>query len=98
VEVVGFRAWCRAVVERPEVRAALERYALENPEFALRLAEHGFGRPPQALDVRQCAIDDGRPIEYVVRLDDPEAHARGEAQRAVPVAALGLPVKAAAGG
>ena len=49
--VKGFRGWCRKVVEDPKVRAAMERAALESPEFALKIAEHGYGRPPQAKNL-----------------------------------------------
>ena len=59
----GFRGWCRAVVEQPAVRKLIEAEARTNPEFALRVAEHGYGRPPQALDVR---TNDGKPIVHQV--------------------------------
>lgn len=71
--VVGFRQFCRDVISNPKVKAKIEAAALRNPEFALRLAEHGYGRPPQALDVRlgnadvggfRCTFDDGTPIGY----------------------------------
>ena len=73
VEAVGFRSWCRAVMERPEIRAAIERHAREDPWFALKIAEHGYGRPPQSLDVNQGATLE-KPINVIYRAfyGDPE--------------------------
>ena len=51
-EAAGFRQWCRHLFNDPKVRAAVRKRAKEDPEFALRIAEHGWGRPPQALDVK----------------------------------------------
>ena len=61
--VVGFREFCRSVVSDPRVQAKIQETALANPEFALRLAEHGYGRPPQALDVKFGNSNDG-PLEF----------------------------------
>jgi hypothetical protein len=47
-----FRAWCRDLIAEPKVRAAVAKRARTDPDFALRVAEHGFGRPPQSLDVK----------------------------------------------
>ena len=43
------RAWCRKVVTSPEVMQMLEEAAKTDPAVALKLFEHGFGRPPQSL-------------------------------------------------
>lgn len=48
---LAFRDFCRGVINKPEVLAALEAEALANPMFALRLAEFGIGRPFQAVHV-----------------------------------------------
>ena len=46
-----FRKWCRAVISDPKIRKALQKRAQEDTDFALKLAEHGFGRPgPQIVD------------------------------------------------
>ncbi len=55
-----FREFCRDIITRPEVLAVLEAEALANPMFALKLAEHGIGRPFQsvlvqgAVEVQHC--------------------------------------------
>lgn len=49
--VTGFREFARRTVMDPEVLAAIAGRAKVDPEYALKLAEAGFGRPPQALDV-----------------------------------------------
>lgn len=51
-KAVGFRQWCRDVVMQPEVLEAMKTRAKTDTDFALKLSEHGFGRPPQALDVK----------------------------------------------
>lgn len=69
-EVEGFRSFCRSVVSNPEVQAAIAEAALKNPEFALRVAEHGYGRPPQALDVRTSEVAPGEQVIYRAAFDD----------------------------
>ena len=68
--VIGWRDFCRTVVSDPRVQAKIQETALANPEFALRLAEHGYGRPPQALDVK---VNDGRAIVHRVTFGGFEA-------------------------
>lgn len=46
-----FRKWCRKVAADPEVQKLMHDTARENPEFALKVCEHAYGRPPQALDI-----------------------------------------------
>lgn len=46
-----FRKWCRKVALDPDVQELMHRTAKENPEFALKVCEHAYGRPPQALDI-----------------------------------------------
>ena len=75
----AFREFCRTVVADPQVQSRIQEAARANPEFALRVAEHGFGRPPQALDV---TISDKAVIRHIVTL------ASGEL---VSPAAAGLP-------
>ena len=66
----GFRKWCREVVMDKEVQEQIKAEAKTNPHFALKLAEHGFGRPPQSLDVKVNDITglfvaefaDGEPV------------------------------------
>jgi hypothetical protein len=60
-QATGFRDWCRRIALDPEVQKGIEQEAKENPEFALKVAEHGFGRPPQSLDVSVT-----RPDRYVI--------------------------------
>lgn len=50
-EATGFRAWARAVTLSEKVLACIQRKAEKDPVFALKLAEHGFGRPRQGLDI-----------------------------------------------
>jgi len=52
LKTAQFRAFCRDIITRPEVLAVLEAEALANPTFALKLAEHGIGRPFQAVYVK----------------------------------------------
>jgi len=47
----SFRQWCKDVWADPVVQENLLARAKESPEFALKIAEHGFGRPPQALQI-----------------------------------------------
>jgi hypothetical protein len=47
----SFREWCRSVIDHPEVRAAVEARAKRDPEFALKLGEHGYGKAPQSLTI-----------------------------------------------
>lgn len=59
----------------PEVLANLMEAARTDPMVALKLAEHGFGRPPQALDVKvegpqRIVVIDGGEIEGVGQDDD----------------------------
>lgn len=58
-----WREWCRAVVNDPAVRKAILERAKRDPEFALRVADHGFGRPPQALGVTVSG-DAKKPLVY----------------------------------
>ena len=58
-----FKGWCRAVLEDEAVRECMFREAQTNPDFALKVAEHAFGRPSQSHDV--TTRTDG-PVEYVV--------------------------------
>ena len=77
---VGFRQWCRDVVMQPEVLEALAERALYDTDFALKVAEHGFGRPPQSLDVSVATSE--QPQEFRAFFADAEA---------VPAAALRVP-------
>ena len=62
----GFRSWCRDIVLGDDVLKGIADKAKTDPEFALRLAEHGFGRPPQSLDIKGGAAD-GKTV-YAVEL------------------------------
>lgn len=89
-EVIGFRDFCRNVIANPKVQAGITRRALRDPEFALRVAEHGFGRPPQALDVK-IGGDNG-PLEFRILDAAGNPFTLGGA---VPAAAVPLPGEAA---
>ena len=69
--VLGFREWCRSVVDSPKVREAMAAAALKDPDFALKLSEHGYGRPPQSLDVN--VNPGGGAIEHRVCFADGNA-------------------------
>ena len=58
----GFREWCRKIVMDKEVQAEIMRECRCDPNFALKVAEHGFGRPGQALDVNVTNQKDERRI------------------------------------
>lgn len=47
----AFRAWCKKVALDPVVQKLMHETAKTNPEFALKVCEHAYGRPPQALDI-----------------------------------------------
>ncbi len=47
-----FREFCRDIITSKEVLESLKAEALANPIFALKLAEHGIGRPFQAVYVK----------------------------------------------
>lgn len=91
---VGFRQWCRDVVGKPEVRKAIEDRCLTDPEFALRVCDHGYGRPPQALDVRTADVTPAQQQIYTAQFDDslPVASTNGAHSPAAPA----LPVPAIA--
>jgi hypothetical protein len=44
-----------------------------NPEAFLRAFEHGYGRPPQALDVRTAEVTPGQQRIYRAAFDDGDA-------------------------
>ena len=87
--VIGWRDFCRKVVSDPAVQAKIKSTALENPEFALRLAEHGYGRPPQALDVK---VANDRPLEFRILDATGAAFAFGGGD--LPTRSIPLPTKA----
>lgn len=62
-----FRRWCREVFVDPEIQENIKRAAKEDPLFALKLAEHGWGRPPQSLTVD---VDDKRQGEFRAEFAD----------------------------
>ena len=59
-QATGFRDWCRRIALDPKVQKAIKAEAETDPWFALKVAEHGFGRPPQSLDVKVEAT----PVRY----------------------------------
>jgi len=61
-DATGFRAWAREVVDRESTRKLIADKADSDPDYALRLCEHAYGRPPQALDVSH-RTEDG-PLEF----------------------------------
>ena len=74
VKVAGTRAWFRNIVENPELRAQVEsviREAVLKGDLTdyWKAVEHGFGRPPQALDVK-VGPGEGGPLVFEVQLDD----------------------------
>jgi len=88
--VTGFREFCRDVVSDPKVQAKIRRQALANPDFALRVAEHGFGRPPQALDVSHRT--ENGPLEF--RILDATGADFAFGRNDLPTAAVPLPTGA----
>lgn len=62
----AFACFAREIVLTPEVQAVIKAKALESADFALRLAEHGFGRPSQALHI----TDDRQDGVYRSELSD----------------------------
>ena len=63
----GFRDFCRRTVMSRLVRLGLIRRARLDPEFALKLAKHGFGAEPQAVQVNVDHREVKRVV-YVVQL------------------------------
>ena len=49
-----FRQRCRDIVLSPKVWKGIAARARRDPEFAMRVAEHGFGRPTQAVSLDQA--------------------------------------------
>ncbi len=62
----SYRQWCRDVVLDETVLAKLKARAQEDADFALRLAEHGFGRAPQAL---QVSLESHEKKEFIYRVE-----------------------------
>jgi len=87
--VIGWRDFCRTVVSDPRVQAKIQETALANPEFALRLAEHGYGRPPQALDVK---VANEGPLEF--RILDAAGAAFAFGGGDLPTRSIPLPTEA----
>jgi len=81
-ERTGWREWCRSIVLDPEVQSNIAAEAKRNPELALKLAEHGFGRPSQALDLNVNPRDSTDEIYRAEFAEGPAVH---------PSAAEGLP-------
>jgi len=86
-EVVAFREFCRTVVSDPAVQRKIKETAKKNPDFALRVAEHGFGRPPQALDVSHRT--ENGPLEF--RILDATGADFSFGRNDLPTAAVPLP-------
>ena len=53
----AFRDFCRDVISDKIVLDLLRKTARVDPVFALRLAEHGIGRPYQAVHVTTERVD-----------------------------------------
>ena len=47
----GWREWCRQCAMQPEVLELIDQEAKRNPSYALEVAAHGFGKPPQGVTV-----------------------------------------------
>lgn len=87
--IIGFRDFCRSVVSDPKVQAKIHATALANADFALRLAEHGYGRPPQALDVK---VGSSSPLEF--RILDATGAAFAFGGHDLPTRSIPLPTEA----
>ena len=62
-----FRSTCREIVESEKVQKLFRDTAETDAHFALKLAEHGWGRPPQSLDIK-VAGDSDQPIVHEVTM------------------------------
>lgn len=82
IHVTGFRQRMRDVALLPEVLQGIIDRAKEDPEFALKCAEHGFGRPPQAMDIRATNVGPEQQLVYRASL---------EGGYAIPSEATGIP-------
>jgi hypothetical protein len=80
--VTGYRQKMRDITLLPEVLEGIVARAKLDPEFALKCAEHGFGRAPQALDIRAANVDPGQQLAYRASL---------EGGYAIPSEATGIP-------
>ncbi len=74
VGVSGTRAWFRALCERPTLKKKVEEIILAEVKKGdltnfWKAIEHGFGRPPQALDVK-IGGDQEAPLVFDIRLAD----------------------------
>ena len=71
--IAGTRKWFRDLVEDPKRRAKVEAIidqdlAENRLENYWKAVEHGFGRPPQALDVK---VGGGEgPLEFEIQFSD----------------------------
>lgn len=83
-KATGFRQKMRDIALLPTVLDKILKHAQEDPEFALRVAEHGFGRPPQALDIRASNVDPNEQLAYRASLE-------GEGGDLIPAEATGVP-------
>ena len=78
----GFRQKMRDLALDPDVIESIIARAKVDPEFALKCAEHGFGRAPQALDIRASNVDPAQQLIYRASL---------EGGYAIPAEATGIP-------
>ena len=78
-EAVGGRRWVRELVDDPERREAFRacldsalagKDPVDGVAAYLRAFEHGYGRPPQALDVRTSEVAPGEQIIYRAAFED----------------------------
>ncbi len=66
-----FRAFCRELINSEKVLKTIRTQAIADPFFALKVAEHGIGRPFQSVHV-QGAVDVQHSIR-TVQLEDGSA-------------------------
>ena len=50
------RAWCRQIVDSPQVRKCMAERAASDADFALKLFAHGYGNTPTSLRLDSEAV------------------------------------------
>ena len=75
----------RNLASDPEALRKVTERAKNDPEFWLRIFEHGFGRPPQAIDVRGSLTDPSEQHIYRAVLSDGVAFSEDPDPATAPV-------------
>ena len=61
----NFRRWCREVSMSEKARKLVQKKVETDPDFALKVAEHGYGKAPQSLALSGA---EGGPVKVEIEI------------------------------